>query len=643
MKELNANVPFPHRRSYAFASAVMLCLFLGTGLFPISLASKANAFELFGKKFFEAASEETIVADALNYSVTLSAAGLDNEETELLRNISLLVIDQAKPVSGSLGLLTKAKSDRDNLVGALYEQARYAGVVTISINGRNIDDLEPTAEFARSTPPSVAIEISGGKKFKFGKTELVGDTNLQPADFKIQSGGIASSNTIIEAQDEIVQRLKQEGFPLAAVKDAAIVADHDSGLLDIRIFYEAGPKAPIGMTLVTGSNEVDPEFIKEQAMLEDGSQYSPAKLAEAKKRLQALGVFESITVTESETLDANGRVPISIEVKERKLRYFGAGATYSNADGAGIEGYWGHRNLFGRAEKLRIEGGISRIGENADPAKMNYSTAILFEKPAAFGPNASFLANARAVSENYDAFERRSVRGGFGIRNILDKTQTLSAALDVDWSMITEGKVETNHLIFSMPLEYTYDGSDNKLDPSKGIRFAALLEPATDIETGATFVKGRLTGSAYLTPTNAEYVTFAARASVGSILGADLNMIPADRRFYAGGGGSVRGFAFQAIGPQDATGRVTGGRSIVEGSLEARIQISEKLGLVPFVDVGNVYQSSTPSFSDLRMGVGMGLRYQTPFGPLRLDVGVPIDRRAGEDNWALYAGIGQAF
>ena len=420
-------------------------------LSPNGFSKNASAFELFGKKFFEKPTLNEVIANPVNYSVQIDVQGMSVEDIELLRGKSILVEDASLPVSGSLGLLTKAKSDRDNLVGALYELARYGAVVTISIDGRDLDSIPPTTEFSTRGTIPVAINVVAGKQFRFGKTELTGDqTTISLADFGISSNEIASSNLIIEAQDAIVRKLRENGHPFAAVTDAKIEADHDTGLLDVSITYLAGPFASIGNTNVVGAEKVDEDFIQQQAMLKPGTQYTPSELAAAKKRLLDLGVFESVTVSEGSQLDANGQVPIEVEVKERKFRYFGFGATYSNADGAGIETYWGHRNLFGKGEKLRIEGGVNRIGENNDLSKLNFTTAILFEKPGAFGPRASFNANARAVSENYDAFERQSVRGGIGVKYKIDEQQDISAALDADWSTITEGAIETSHLIFSI-------------------------------------------------------------------------------------------------------------------------------------------------------------------------------------------------
>ena len=611
-------------------------------LFLCQLTTPSLAFELFGRKFFEPASEETTIADPVRYTANLTQNGLNNDEEQALLAASELVAGQAEPVSGSLGLLLKARSDRDRLIGALYEQGRYGGLVRIYVAGREISTIDPTTQFDQSGPVPVEIKVDGGKRFTFGTVRFTGDvSDLNPADFGMVKGEVARSTLILQAQEEIVDQLKRDGHPYARIGNPNVEADHRLGTLDVVIHVIAGPTATLGSATVTGNEAVDGDFIEQQANVDYGAPYSPQRLREIRQRLLALGVFNSVIVREGDALAPDGSVPLIIEVKERKHRYFGVGATYSNADGFGLEGYWGHRNLFGRAEKLRVETSISRIADTGDLGGLNYGAAILFEKPGFLDTTSKFTANLRAVSENYDAFERRSIRGGVGVEKQLDEKQTLSVGLDADLSRIEEDTEVTEHLILSTPIEYAYDGSDDRFNPTRGGRLLLQLEPSHDLQSGASFLKAKGTVTGYFTPV--ENVTFAGKTTMGSITGASTGQIPADRRFYAGGGGSVRGYAFQAIGPRDADNRPVGGRSLFEASVEMRIQISETLGIVPFVDAGSVSTDEFPNFADVRYGAGIGVRYQTPFGPLRLDVGVPLDRRAGEDQWGIYAGIGQAF
>ena len=136
---------------------------------------------------------------------------------------------------------------------------------------------------------------------------------------------------------------------------------------------------------------------------------------------------------------------------------------------------------------------------------------------------------------------------------------------------------------------------------------------------------------------------FAARIGFGSLAGADLENIPANRRFFAGGGGSVRGYAFRSLSPMRA-GEPIGGRSLLEGSLEARIRITDTIGIVPFIDAGGAFRESYPDFGErLRFSAGLGLRYYTGIGPIRLDVAIPLQKVAGQRGYGVYLGIGQAF
>jgi translocation and assembly module TamA len=638
----------------AARSLLVPLLLAGTMLF----APQAQAFEFFGYKFFESEEEkaDAEIADPLRYSATLTVPDGDSELSGRLETASALVSDQERPVSGSLGLIAKARGDRDRLVAALYENARYDGVVTVAIGGRDIDTLEPDAVFAGPQPIPVTITIQAGRVFTFGDVSLKGDAaGLTPEEFDLARGGDASSTQIIKAEAQIVRRLKEEGRPLATVTSRDVVADHDTGTLDVALTVAAGPVAGYGDTSVAGTDEVDADFTAYMAGLPKGKTYSPQDLDDARERLQGLQVFSSVTVKEAQALDAQGNIPVSVEVSERKKRYYGVGATISNTEGLGLEGYWGHRNLFGRAEKLRIEGAISGIGgngvkegESADALNyvknLNYNAGIMFEKPGVIGPASRFFWNTRVLLEHPDAYDRFSARSSLGVAYDLTRRQSVSAELAIEYAKITDAfEPERKFLIVSTPLQYVFDARDSKLDPKSGFRLLAFAEPSYDALSRVPFVKFKGEGSAYYSlDTDGKFV-LAGRTVVGSILGANLAEIPADRRFYSGGGGSVRGYAYQGIGPRNVAGQPTGGLSLVEGSVELRFAVTEKFGIVPFIDAGTVSSKSFPDFSDFRAGAGVGIRYLTPFGPLRVDGAIPLNPGPGDPDFGIYAGIGQAF
>ncbi|MET3577768.1 translocation and assembly module TamA [Mesorhizobium robiniae] len=622
--------------------ALLFALLCSTAL--VSTSGNAAAFEIFGIKLWGSSEDEDAdIVDPLRYAVTIEAPDADEDLVKKLENASALKADEERPVSGSLGLMAKARGDRDQLIAALYADARYEGVVTITIEGKPLDDLPPDAEFSGPQPIPVVINVATGPKFTLGDIRLEGDAaGLASADFGLIAGGDAGSGAVLKAEVSIVRALKEEGRPLAKVTDREIIADHATSTLDVTLTVAAGPVAGYGDTTVEGTEKVDRDFTEYMTGLERGRQYSPEEVDEARDRLLGLEVFNSVTLKEADSLDADGNIPIGVEVSERKPRYFGLGGTFSNTEGLGLEGYWGHRNLFGRAEKLRIEGAISGIGSN-DLTELNYNAGIMFEKPGVVGPASKFFAGVNTVLEHPDAYDRFSVKGNTGLSYELDKQQTVSAEVALDYSKITDSFGKHTYLIASVPLRYVYDNRDSRLNPTNGFRLLAYAEPSYDILNGAAFVKLRGEGSAYQSLDTASKFILAERVAIGSIIGAGLQDVPADRRFYSGGGGSVRGYAYQGIGPKDIDGQPIGGLSFFETSLEMRIAVTDTIGVVPFVDAGTVSTEQFPDFSDMKVGAGVGLRYITPFGPLRVDAAVPLNRGPDDPRFGIYAGIGQAF
>ena len=623
----------------------LACALLCSSVLVVQNRSAA-AFEIFGLKLWGSDDDEDAdIANPLRYAVTINVVGADDDLEKKLENVSGLKADEDHPVSGSLGLLAKARSEREQLVAALYGEARYDGVVTVEIQGKDIDALPPDAEFTGPQPIPVTVTIEPGQRFTLGNIQLKGDAaGLMSADYGLITGGDASSGAILKAEALIVRALKDEGRPLAKVTDREVVADHKSLTADVTLTVAAGPIAGYGDTSVDGTEAVDRDFTRYMTGLKPGEQYSPAEIDEARDRLLGLEVFNSVTVKEADKLDPQGNIPINVEVSERKFRYFGLGATASNTDGLGFEGYWGHRNLFGHAEKLKFDGSISGIGAQ-DISKLNYNAGVMFEKPGVVGPASKFYANLKTVFEHPDAYDRFSVRGETGLSYELSKYQTVSAGVALEYSKIEDNldPDPQKYLIASLPLQYVWDNRDDKLNPTKGFRFLGYAEPSYDLLGGAVFLKLKGEGSVYQTLDDAGRFVAAGRLAMGSILGASLQEVPADRRFYAGGGGSVRGYAYQGIGPKDSDDDPIGGLSWFETSAELRYQVTDSIGIVPFVDAGTVSVKQFPDFSDVKVGAGVGLRYITPFGPLRIDAAVPLNPDRGDPSFGIYAGIGQAF
>lgn len=629
---------------YALAAAVVFPMALGPWH-----ANPAAALEIFGIKLFGSDEADRDIIDPLDYTIALDTGSADRALKKSLENTSLLLADEEKPVSGDIGLVVKARDDRDRLIATLYEHSLYGGIVKVFIDGRDLDTLPPNPTFDRSRPVPVTVIVQPGDPFTLGQITLEGDAaRLDPAEFDLIPGESAGSLKILRATDAMSERLKDEGRPLTEVRQRQVVADHRSKTVNVTIAVEAGPVAPLGEVTVRGARAVDSTFIARYSRLRPGDTYSPEQLRKAAERLRMLGTFSSVTINEAEGLANDGSLPIGITVSEGKHRYFGVGASYSSLDGAGLEGYWGHRNLFGQAESLRIEGAVRGLGEARsidDLSALDYNAGITFIKPGAFFPSATLEASIKGSSVTTDFYDAATITGKLGLSYELTDQDKVNAGVQLAYDSIDDAFADGNtYLTFGVPIGYQRDTRDNRLNPTEGHYGTVTVTPSYEFfdQTIFTSLEGSISG--YLGLGEEDRIVLAGRLSAGSLVGGgDLSAIPATRRFFVGGGGSVRGYSFQEITPYTDEGDGTGGRSFATVNLEARVSVTETIGIVPFLDIGTASQETIPDFSDLRMGAGVGLRYMTPFGPLRLDVAMPLQRYEGGSRFGIYAGIGQSF
>ena len=609
------------------------------------VSGQAYAFKIFGITLF-GDNEDTIeVIDPVRYDATLDTGDADKDLKKRLENAASLVNDEEQPVSGDLGVVIKAREDRDRLIAALYEEARYGGTVHISVAGTDIDQLPPDPDFDHSTPVPVTIRVDPGPVFTLGSIRFEGDAaGRDPKEYDLVPGGEAGSRLILKAGEQLLVDIKNEGRPLAKLTQRQVTADHRTNTVDVVLSAVGGPVAPFGPVDVKGSRTVNAAFISRYSRLDKGGRYSPEQLKKASDRLRELGVFSSVTIREAGSLAPDGSLPLTIEVSEGKHRYFGFGAEYSSIDGAGIEGYWGHRDLFGEAESLRIEGKVSGIGATTDISTFDYSAGIIFTKPGAFVPEATFESRLEAKSETPDVYEAQSVVYSASLAYELNETDKLTGGGEVAWITTDDAFGKNEYLTFSLPVGFERDARDNKLDPTKGYHATLAAKPSYEFLDGTVFSSFEGSIASYLGLGEENNIVLAGRLAAGTLVGGDgLETIPVTRRFFAGGGGSVRGYGYREISPYNSSDDATGGRSYTLGSFEVRVKVSENIGIVPFVDAGTVSTGIMPDFSDIRAGAGIGVRYATPFGPLRLDVAVPLQRYDGGTQFGIYAGIGQAF
>lgn len=628
-----------------------VALLLATSLAWSVVPSGAPAFELFGLKLFESDKGETaVVPDAQPYELDFQVSG-DEETKEALQNASSLYRDRERPPPGTAGLLARARGDYGRLVAALYARGNYGGVIRILVGGREPEAIPADSELP--DPVAVSVSVDPGPLFRFGEIAISGlpeaiETDEEEAildwrKLNLKTGEIARSGAILAAEGALREVWRQRGHPKVQIASREITADHRTHTVDVALRVEPGPAAGFGPVTITGTERMNPEFVARQTGLKVGEPYDPDRLARARERLRRLEVFSSVSVQEAEFIDEAGLVPITFNLAERKRRVIGGGASVSTTEGVALEAYWQHRNLFGQAESLRLEGAVSRIGAE-DYKNFSYTAGMTFRKPGTFTPDTDLTLQVFGRREFVDTYERRSVYARAGLTHRFTDELTGSSAINIERSRVEDAFGINDYMILSLPSELLYDSRDEKLDPTRGINALAQLEPFYDFEGSTAALIGRVSAATYLSLDENDRMILAGRVALGSILSTGgLEDIPADRRFFLGGGGSIRGYEYRTVGPEIG-GDVVGGRSFWEASAEIRFKVTNTIGIVPFIDAGAAYVDSFPDFSeDIRVGAGIGLRYYTGLGPIRFDLAVPLVRREDDPSVAFYVGLGQAF
>lgn len=635
-----------------------LALYAGVGALSIATPLTpvpAAAFELFGKCIFGECrtQDDAELIDPKPYDVTLevlSGGQPDRDLEKAVRNASLVWQERKKPAAGSAGLLTRAKADYRRILAALYNEARYGAEISIRWNGRELADLPVGTELPDFT--QLAISVRADPPYRFGRTEIVnraprplarGDKVNLPEDEGFVTGEPAYATTVKQAGRLAVEAWRQQGYPKADVADQAVTANHDTGELNARLTVEPGGYAVYGPVSVQGTKRMRPSFVARQTGLIEGREYDPDDLKRAEKRLQRLGVFRSMSLKEAEKIDADGKLPVALTVQEMKLRRIGVGATISTVDGAGLEGYWLHRNLFGRAERLRFDARVSGIGTSVDYRDFDYYLGSQLTLPGRFTPDTDIVVKSFVEREVLELYTKNRAYTSVYANQYFSDTLTGRLGTFVSYGEYDDVFGVRRFGLFGLDSSLEYDTRDNELDPAAGFYARFAGKPFYEWEFGNAVgkVEGELRAFHGLGAD--DRTVLAARLKVGSIVGAPVSQIPQDELFLAGGGSSVRGYAYRSIGV-DVPGGISGGRALFEASAEVRQDITDSIGVVGFADVGHVSDGSVPDFSgDIRVGAGIGLRYNTGLGPLRLDVAVPLNRQSGDPNFAIYAGIGQAF
>ena len=520
---------------------------------------------------------------------------------------------------------------------------------------------------ANGQPLTAVIDVAPGARFTFAEVDVqAGPTEpmtLIGDNFAIEVGEPIVADRVQAAEAQIAVVLPQRGYPFATVGQRDILLDQDTKDGVYTLPVDIGPRSRFGGFTTTGDLAFDAEHVELLARFDRGELYDSRLVDDLRDAMIATGLFSTISIqperTGEEVGDGTEYVTIAVDQNAGPPRTLAASAGYGTGQGFRVLGSWQHRNLF-PPEGAVIASAIVGTREQGISGTFRRSNAGRRDR--------TFEAVLEALRSDYEAFEaftgRLAARVSYDSTPIWQKTLTYAygaqiiGTIEDDFFPDLNERKNREFLIGGLTGQVGLDFSDDLLNPTKGFRLKALIEPEGSLESGFTpYVRARLDGSAY--QGFGDSFVIAGRVSAGTIQGIDRFDLAPSRRFYAGGGGSVRGYGFQQLGPQtvepnpkydpenpdDASqfiSRPIGGRSFNEAAAEVRYRFGN-YGVVAFVDAGQVYESEFPDFSDLRFGVGIGGRFYTNFGPFRLDVATPLNRRDGESAINVYVSIGQAF
>ncbi|HJE25834.1 MAG TPA: autotransporter assembly complex protein TamA [Methylorubrum populi] len=636
-----------------------------------ALPQPAWAFDLFGLFGSE---EEPPAPTPTALPYTLRITGTDDSDIlKALQDTSTLYrLRQEAPPDGE-GLVRRAEADLRRLTDVLSGYGYYQGTVTVRIDGVAVTGEASLAAAARAAEGSrsralvpVKIVVDLGPAYTLRTVRALDprqrpfpDEVLPERFIRTDDDVPARSATVLAREAKIVDRLRALGHPFAKVVTRDPVVDDAAHVMDVTFTIDPGPKAGLGEVAVKAPEGIDPAVIRSFIYTEPGDPYSPKAVAEIRRSVARIEGLGAVRVREGESLDADGNLPLFVEVSERERNLIGVSARYSTVDGPGVRAYYANRNLWGGGETLRLDADIYYLGLGYDPfatqrklagidtTGLGGRLAATFVKPALGGTRNDLLANAFVTREVQQSYFVDAAGASVAVRHRFSDTFSAQIGIDGQVGRSKDAIGTVDYRLIGVPVSVTYDSTDSLLDPTEGVRLIASAAPYPSFlgSDPGIFVAKAQGSTYYALDDEAKYV-LAGRLGFGSVSGARLDEIPDNFRFFAGGGGSVRGYAFRTLGPRGPFNLPIGGRSLLEASIEARIKVTDTIGVVPFFDAGTAFASSLPDFDErIRKAAGIGVRYYTGIGPIRADLAFPLDRIKGNRELpvALYISLGQAF
>jgi translocation and assembly module TamA len=613
-------------------------------------------------------------ADPQAYQVDLASVGNNEIDQTLKATSDLLSLRSSAPVS-PFGLIARARSDTDRLKTALESFGYYESHVTIKINGLPLTDPslgDALTALPKGSTARVAVGFALGTLYHLRRVDIDGE--VPPPINARETLGLASGQPAVAAAvlaggARLLSALQEQGYAFAQVDPPIAYEAADAPVLDLSFHVAAGAKVRIGDIHVEGLQRVHESLVRRRLLLHSGDLYKPSAIEAARRDLLGINVFGQVSVQVGSKADESGGVPVTFKLRERLRHAINLSAAYSSDLGGSGGVTWTDRNLFGNAEQLSVAATLTNLG-GSDTTGTGYDTSVKYLLPDFLHRDQSLQFAISGIKQQLQAYDQTAQTASVTLSRKLSSVWTVSTGLLTTDETILQvinatetpagsgvfvpDAAETFHYtLVALPFKVVYDSTDLPTpleDPHHGFRGTLSLTPTLAIgHPNATFLISTLTLATYfdlnnLFPIAPGRSVLAARALAGVAEGAGELSLPPDQRFYAGGTSTIRGYGYQLVGPMfPHTDNPTGGTAITTGGLEFRQRLYSNWGVVAFMDAGQVSASLKPLPDEIRVGVGAGMRYYTPIGPIRFDIAVPVDRRQGEDSFEIYIGLGQAF
>lgn len=536
---------------------------------------------------------------------------------------------------------SRARSALESAEALLRSEGYYQPILEDLVEGES-----PSTPIVQVTPgPRFALTAS---TIQWIATAPDPETGREVTDdIGLPAGDPGRAADVIAAEGRIIAGLTRRGYADARTEPRRVVVDHATLTVSPTFRINSGQLVRLDGVRVETAGPTNPDWVAGLAPWTTGDRYSPENVAELERRLLETSVYDGVGVAlaPADQTTPDGLRPIIVTLQDRSRRMLEAGATYSTAEGYGVDIIVTRYNRLNRADTLRLE---------ARGAKIDSRLGAELSLPHWRKPGRTLSLQAALVNENTDAYNRAGITTSADLRQRTGKISFWSVGIGLDAGHYNETRFDPltltpilyNRDLYSLTGRAIalWDRSNDPLDPTQGWRLLVNAQPtAVTGEDNSLFLRAEAQATAYLPVESSGRTILAGRVRLGSILGAGELQVPSDRLFFSGGGGSVRGFEYQGVGPRWPDNTPRGGTSLFEASFEVRRDVGRNLQAVVFVDAGAIGFQETPNFNNTRFGAGAGVRYHLPFGPIRADVAFPLDRRPGDADFQIYISIGQAF